>query len=47
MANPQHQGRIVCKDQSEMVEIVAKLTEKGVLFDAMMSDGEWTIFIQG
>ena len=47
MSNPNHTGKIICKDTDEMVEIVAKLTREGVLFDSMVSDGSWTIFIQG
>ena len=47
MANPQHTGKVVCEDLDEMTEIVAKLAAQGVQFDAIKSDGEWTIFIQG
>jgi hypothetical protein len=47
MGNPVHTGKVKCKDLDEMVRIVAGLAARGVQFDAMISDGEWTIFIQG
>ena len=47
MSTPQHQGKIVCDELDEMVEIVAKLKDQGAFFEVMKSDGDWTIFIQG